>query len=334
MPGVFYKVRAGKSEHASPSTARRNTFAKSHLEVRMFNVKDGEAILLVFPKNRAWLVDCGSGNGEKRNEILGTKLAAYLKQRKLKLEVFVPSHPHKDHGGAFTWLLRGKPKLASRLRFYRSSDAWNKTSGWIPTLFKELKKLGSRFQPLVLHNAHREVTVSNGVNAHLFAGSGDRAYTSVFLHLRYHDARLLFTGDAHCAYEQKLLAAFGEEDFRADVLKVTHHGSSSGTAKKVVARVKHGMAIASTAADEGHRLEKDTLKRLGGLGKPRRVFETLVNGDIILRTDGGKLGDGILYQVEFESPGRFAAQADLGAGIVPLSQVNKQRTTSRKPDCQ
>ena len=266
MAGKFLKVLEGTARRALPRSGRKSTFAKSHLEVRMFNVGDGEAILLVFPKKRAWLVDCGSGSGTKHNQALGKQLASYLKQEKLVLEALVPSHPHKDHGGAFALLLAEKPKLASKVRYYRSSDAtWNKKTGWISELNKELNKLGSKLEAVVLKNAHREVTIAADVTAHLFAGSGDGAYTSLFLHLRFRDARLLFTGDAHCRYEKKLLDAFGEEDSRADVLKVTHHGSSTGTAKKVVKEVKQGISIASTADDGGHRLGKDTLKRLGGL---------------------------------------------------------------------
>ncbi len=332
MAGKFLKVLEGKSRRALPKSARKKKLAKSHLEVRMFNVRDGEVILLVIPKKRAWLLDCGASTGDKRNKTLGTKLADYLKKEKLVLEALVPSHPHKDHGGAFSSLLKAKPKLANKVWYYRSDDAsWKKTKGWIPELNKELKKLGSKLERVVLKNAHREVSIADGVSAHLFAGSGDGAYTSLFIHLRYHNARLLFTGDVHCKYEKKLLDAFGEEDFRADLLKVTHHGSSSGTANIVVKAVKQGIAIASTAEDGGHRLEKDTLKRLGGHGKPRRVFETLVDGDIILRTDGNKYDGGILYQVEFESPGRFAA--DLGATVLPLTNVNKTRTSTNDPKC-
>ncbi len=73
---------------------------------------------------------------------------------------------------------------------------------------------------------------------------------------------------------------------------MTHHGSSSGTARVIVDAVRPGIAVASTAPDGGHRLEMDTLARLGG---PRAVFETLVDGDIILRADGRGYGGGILY---------------------------------------
>ena len=52
---------------------------------------------------------------------------------------------------------------------------------------------------------------------------------------------------------------------------------------------------------------------------------------IILRTDGGAYGGGILYQVEFESPGRFAKELEVGTR--PLATVNKERTSSKYPKC-
>lgn len=76
----------------------------------------------------------------------------------------------------------------------------------------------------------------------------------------------------------KLLDAFGEEDFRTDLLKVTHHGSSSGTAKIVVKAIKQGIAIASTAEDGGIAWRKtpsnasaDTGNRGGGINLSERV---------------------------------------------------------------
>jgi beta-lactamase superfamily II metal-dependent hydrolase len=168
--------------------------------------------------------------------------------------------------------------------------------------------------------------------AHFFAGEGDGAYTSVFLHLHFGSARLLFTGDAHCEYEELLIGSFSEEDdFRADVLKVTHHGSSSGTAKRFIDAVRPALAIASTADDDGHRLEADTLERLGGRAGRRRVFETVVDGDIILRTDGRPYGGGVLYEVDFESPGALADAAK--AEVFSLKAVNKKRTRSAHRAC-
>jgi hypothetical protein len=116
------------------------------------------------------------------------------------------------------------------------------------------------------------------------------------------------------------------------VLKVTHHGSSSGTAQRVVNAVKPGIAIASTAPDDGHRLERDTLQRLQSNAPQRRIFETVIDGDIILRTDGGAYGGGVLCQVELVAPGLF--ESALGAATLPRAMVDDARTTSpNDPQC-
>jgi len=102
---------------------------------------------------------------------------------------------------------------------------------------------------------------------------------------------------------------------------VTHHESSSGTARTIVEAAKPGIALASTADESGHTLEGDTLGRLGGRPGPRAIFETLVDGDIILRTDGAEYRGGVLYEVAFETPGRFAEA--LGAEVKELKDVHR-----------
>jgi hypothetical protein len=71
-------------------------------------------------------------------------------------------------------------------------------------------------------------------------------------------------------------------------------------------------------------------ERLLGPDQKRRVFETLVDGDLTVRTDGEPYRGGVLYQVEFTSPGEFANK--LGAQVIPADQI--QRTRRDDPDCQ
>lgn len=335
---MFLRVLEDEARIARPNATRRAEFENSHLEVRLFNVGHGEAILVVFDGKRAWLVDSGI-NSQTGNTLLGQRLVDYLQERELTLEAILPSHPHFDHAGAFETILGShSTNIASPITIYRSDEpTWKSNLGWRKRFRDAVGKLGAGVEEIALRDAHREVNIADGVAAHLFAGSGEGPYTSLFLHLRYHGARLLFTGDAYCRYEIELLATFGEEDFRADVLKVTHHGSSSGTARSALVAIRPGIAIASTGDDSGHRLEGDTLGRLGvrlprGHPGPRRVFETLVDGDIILRTDGRPYRGGLLYQVDFESPGRFAK--DLGAKVMLLENVDGDRTTSSHPACE
>lgn len=50
---MFLRVLDDEARNARPSAARRAAFASSHLEVRMFNVGHGEAILIVFDDSQA-----------------------------------------------------------------------------------------------------------------------------------------------------------------------------------------------------------------------------------------------------------------------------------------
>jgi competence protein ComEC len=273
----------------------------------MFNVGAGEAVLLVFPGRRAWLVEAGC-NSSKRNEDLAAQLLAYLKTNRLVLDSVVLSHAHSDHAGAVATILAAapSPNLAPEVTIYRRDHhLWRSTKGWRKHLQDAIGNAGAAVSVVEWRHGHREISVSEDVTAHLFVGAGGDVYTSMFLQLRFHRAQLLFTGDAHCPYEQKLLDEFGEADFRADVLKVTHHGSSNGTAAGVVKHVKPGLAIASTGSDQHHTLELDTIERLGGLEGKREILETVTAGDIILRTDGRKYLKGVLYQVDFDEPGQF-----------------------------
>lgn len=325
---MWIRALADQALNAYPGSARQAAFQGSNLEVRMFNVGEGEAILIVFPDRRTWLVDGGCGNSPGPNAQLAQLLAGYLQERALTLEACVASHPHVDHVGALAPLLTsGSAALAATVTVYRGATAWSGTSKWLNQYHQAITALGQAVEEVTLSDAHREVQVAPGVVAHLFAGAGAGPYTSVFLQLRYHSARLLFTGDSYCPYELKLLRAFGEADFRADMLKITHHGSSSGTAGRIVKAITPSFAIASTAPDNGHRLEQDTLERVLGPAQRRRVFETVVNGDIIVRTDGQPYNGGSLYQIEFTSPGRFADQ--LHAHVIPPNQIQRQRTNDK-----
>ena len=53
--------------------------------------------------------------------------------------------------------------------------------------------------------------------------------------------------------------------------------------------------------------------------------------NIVVRTNGNTVGNGVLYQIDFDTTGMFAQT--IGAPVVPLSQVNAQRTTANDPDC-
>ena len=158
--------------------------------MHLFNVGHGEAILVVFDNKRAWLIDCGN-NSQPRNKLLAERLINFIEERNLLLEAILPSHPHFDHAGAFETILDSpSTHIASPITIYRSADpSWVSDAGWRKRFRDAIEHRGENVVEIALRDAHREVQISDGVEAHLFAGSGDGPYTSVFVHLRYHHAR-------------------------------------------------------------------------------------------------------------------------------------------------
>ncbi len=267
------------------------------LEVLMINVGAGEAILIIFHSSIVWLVDGGSSSEKPE---LGHALAVYLKARHLKLETIIASHRHIDHVGAVEYLLQNHPDLASELRYYYVEDppGVNKTKQWIQDLEAELKRNEAKL--INLRNRNEKITITHG-HALLFAGSGQKDYTSIFMHLHFKKATFLFTGDVKTKYERAILDNYDKHDFRSDVLKITHHGSETGTGEYFVGKVKPALAIGSTAMDSGHRLENNVRDKLSNC----KIYETVKDGDITVRTAGKRFQGGVLYEVTTHKNGIF-----------------------------
>ena len=329
---MYLSVSENAARVVQPDAGRQATFQNSHLEVRMFYVGHGEAILIRFPDDRVWFVDAGSGSGRSwtTNNALGVGLSQYLQAQRLTLDALVMSHAHKDHAAAVPLLLQTPGYyFTNPLPLYRcQSNSWHSNSGWKRDFWRAIRQDDDVLDQPITREL-RVVQIANNIEAFFFANPGTDVYKSLFLQLRFHGARLLFTGDAKCLYENRLLARFGPAVFRSQVLKITHHGSSSGTSANVIATVRHGIAIASTGDEGGHRLERDTINRVARRTGRSGVFETIVNGDIILRTDGlvyvSAQGhpDGILYEVTFNDLGQFAAVLPLPKWT--LARVNRNR---------
>lgn len=328
MLGGFYNVLDNGVEDADLTDTKQKAFHSSQfLEIRMFNAGNGEIVLLTMPDRRSvWIVDAGSG---AKINAPASAIVDFLGSQ-LVLRGVVLSHPHQDHGRAIAKVLKTAP-LVQQVTFYRSDDPrfWPAT-GWLSNLRTEVSAQGVEEIVVTKGEPQRSVDFGAGVVADMFTGDHrKKGLTSIFLIVRFGAARLLFTGDvADCKYEQELLDQFGSADFEADVLKLTHHGNSNGTSRKLLCAVKPGIAIASTARDSGHRLEGDVIDRLQAGASAPEIYETHVHGDIVLRTDGTRNGNGVLYHVERMAPGRFENALRATTGTV--KNAERERTGAGK----
>ena len=108
---------------------------------------------------------------------------------------------------------------------------------------------------------------------------------SLVAKLEYKDFKMLFTGDIEAVAEQELLKMYSNDELKADILKVPHHGSKSSSTSKFLEAIDASIAFIGVGENNkfGHpndsvlkRLEQDEIK----------IYRTDEMGEITIKTDG------------------------------------------------
>ena len=288
------------SEHGrtgvSPSAAERRALRDDGLQVAVYYVGPGEAIV-VSRRREAVLIDGGSNSHLPKNDALGRKLANRMKADGLRLRAIIASHPHQDHTNFYHELVTEHQELfAPDAQYFDNgtvpaTNQWNRLKDWRSDLPFERRTVADDPSK---DGRDRIPGFAADADAHLLRGTKGKPapdseavkYWSIFLFLRFRKAWLLFTGDAYMDYEEMLLDRLKGLSRRAHLLKVTHHGSSGGTSPSLVANLRPAVAVASTDSDPGHRLEADVRDRLS-VSAVYTTYEGAGPGrDIFVRTDG------------------------------------------------
>ena len=316
MSRTFWLVSSGGKRTIAPSTSERQAFRADAIQIEMYYVESGEAIVISRGRN-AILVDGGSGTNTNRNDQVGGVLGSRLARH--SLQAIVTSHPHRDHSNFHHALVTAhldRFAAAGALYFDNATPAaaanWQRLQNWQPNLpFQRVAVADDQAK-----DADNRIPLLSGeADAYLLRGSTNatsiksKKYWSVFLFLRFRDAWMLFTGDAYKGYENLLLNRLEALNPSAHLLKVTHHGSSGGTSEQVVSSLRPKISIASTDSDPGHRLETDVRARLS----ESAIYATYdtrrrrhPGKDIIVRTDGRVRQEdgfaGILFEVWRREP--------------------------------
>ncbi|HEY9723058.1 MAG TPA: MBL fold metallo-hydrolase, partial [Oscillatoriaceae cyanobacterium] len=193
-----------------------------------------------------------------------------------RLELMVATHAHRDHIG-------GLPALLDALPVAQAWDAGQPSRTAVnDALLASWLRHDVPFEQV--HPGVRRVIDGVAFDV-LSAGRDLRDLNngSVVVMLTYGRFRALLTGDMQQAAEQKLLES--QRDLHADVLKVAHHGSRTGTTDAFLARVRPRFAVISVGADNrfGHP-HVSTLRRLRRFRVPYR--RTDQDGAVLVRSDG------------------------------------------------
>jgi len=257
------------------------------LTVEVFDVGQGDSILIRTPDGQRLLVDGGPDGAVVERE-LGEALPFWDRG----LDMVLLTHPDSDH-------LTGLLSVVERHHVGQVATAPFEAETELARAWREI--IDEKGMPYRAVEAGGWIDLGRGARLEVL-GPSDQAPTgtsadtnnnSLVLKLTWGNVSFLLTGDLEAAGEAALIEEGA--DLRATVLKVAHHGSPYSTSDEFVEAVRPVVSIISVGEDNdfGHPAPS-TLERLDDT----IVYRTDRQGDVTFSTDGERLW----VSVEDETP--------------------------------
>ncbi len=250
----------------------------------------------------------------------GQLVVSYLEQQGVsELDAVVCTHAHEDHVGG----------LPSVLAVYPTAAVYAPTKTYSSNVFDDFLYYTDQQglevtipQPGdTLSQGDLEITVLGPVKS--YAETND---TSIVLRVEYGDTAFLFTGDMETGAENDMLDYWDSDPsrFRADVLKVGHHGSNTSTGYRFLYEVEPRYGVISVGKDNsyGHP-HAEPVSRLRDAEVTMLRTDQL--GHILARSDG--------REITFTWGNQSAQPEDVEAGEAQVFIGNKNSKKLHTPDC-
>lgn len=246
------------------------------LLVSFLDVGQGDSIFLRSPSGKTMLIDGGISSAYPTIDAYLTSLGV------VGLDVVVASHLHADHIGGLISVVDVYPVgdfyyppfRAESETYFELVDALNESQATV-------------YQPLA--GAGTFIPWDDEVEVRILAPY-DTVYddfndTSYLIRVLYGDTAVLLAGDMTQLGETLALKAQLDRYFRADVLKVAHHGSADATFEDFLEAVSPAIAVISVGEDNsyGHP-HPSLLDRL--LERGITIYRTDRDGTVTLLLDG------------------------------------------------
>lgn len=254
---------------------RQITVPDGDMAVHFLDVGQGDCSLIVLPNGKTVLIDA-SVKDEGKN------ILEYLSYQKVKrIDYFILTHPHADHIGGAQEVIEALP-----IGKVIMPDAETDT-----TVFEKLlitidnKKISLHIAKVgdIISLGNASIKILGPVNK-----TDDLNNMSIVLRLDYGKTSFMFTGDAEEPSEKDMLDKFSTSEFRADVIKIGHHGASTSSSYDFIKAVSPKYAAISCGKDNsyGHP-HTETINTLNKLGI--KYYRTDKVGNIVFSSDGEKV---------------------------------------------
>ena len=258
----------GGSSQSGSDTSSDTAQASTNVTIKFIDVGQGEAILIALPE-KTMLIDAGpTGSAPKIEQVL-------QELGRDKIDYLVATHPDEDHIGGIADVIS-----STQIGTIYAPNKTNNTA----TYRKFLTAIQDNNLQITLAEAGTIIDQTDAYKLEILWPTRDANFPdtndySIITKLTVGNKTFLFTGDAPTS------AILDANPGHIDVLKLSHHGSRTGTTEQLVRKLSPTYAIVSYALDNsyGHPMQSV----LNALHKHSvEVWGTGANGTITITCDG------------------------------------------------
>lgn len=243
------------------------------LTATFIDVGQGDATLLQLPDGKSALVDAGPSSGA--SAVISTLRAKGVS----RIDYLVATHPDADHIGG----------MATVIASFDIGEVWapNATNN-TRTFERFLDAVDAKGLTITAGYRGRDIVSDDGSASYSVTALGPASEaettneSSLVLRVGYGSTSFLLTGDADAS------DIASDASGHVDVLKVSHHGSRTGTTLALARELTPKVAIISYEVGNsyGHPTQ-DCLDDLSAVGAA--VYGTGANGDVTVTSDGSSV---------------------------------------------
>ena len=271
------------ASQSGSSALSDTTQASTNVTIKFIDVGQGEAILIALPEKTV-LIDAGpTGSAPKIAQVLQELV-------RNKIDYLVATHPDEDHIGGMADVIS-----STQIGTIYAPNKTNNTA----TYRKFLTAIQNNNLQITLAEAGTIIDQTDSYKLEILWPKKDANFPetndySIIIKLTVGNKTFLFTGDAPTN------AILNSNPGHIDVLKLSHHGSRTGTTEVLIHKLSPTYAVLSYAVDNsyGHPMQSV----LNALHKHSvEVWGTGANGTITITCDGTNI------DISGEKPGTVVA---------------------------
>lgn len=249
------------------------------LKINFIDVGQGDSCLITTPQNKKVIVDSG---GSESYDVGKNVLLPYLLDKRItKIDYIMISHFDTDHCKGFEYVLENI-KVKKVIISKQSETSEN---------FKQIMKIIRKKRiNLIIVQKETKIKIDNFTTVDILSPQSENIAdnmndNSIVAKFEAYNFSILFTGDASEKIEKELIKE--KINLKSDILKVSHHGSKTGTSEEFLKSVKPKIALIGVGENNkfGHPT-KDVIKRL--TENKIKIYRTDTDGEIRIKIKKSK----------------------------------------------